>query len=72
MDKQAIIKAYTKAYQSKELALKQYGQGLTTWEEYMQEQYYAMGFKACMRKVEGITFDDVAACENFTVTLEKN
>lgn len=68
--KELTIKAYTKMVIEKQVADQLYHLGLMSWEDYMELAHKARGFRHCMR-LNDITYEEIEACENYVVTIEK-
>ena len=68
--KQSTIKAYTKMYIESKVAMQLYHLDLIAFEDYLELAHKARGFRQCMR-LNDITFEELEACENYTVDIEK-
>ena len=68
--KDETIKAYTKLCIEKQVADRLHGLGFVSFADYLEVINRAWGFRQCMR-LNDITFEEIEACENYTVDIEK-
>ena len=68
--KEATIKAYTKMYIEKLVASQLYQLSLGSYEDYLELAQKSRGFRQCML-LNSITYQEIEACENYTVDIEK-
>lgn len=69
--KEETLKAYTKLCIDRQIADQMQGLGLVPFCDYIELINKAWGFRQCMR-LNGITYEEIESCENYTVAIEKN
>ena len=68
--KEATLRAYTKLYIEKMVADRLQGLGLITFDDYLEFINKCWGFRECMR-LNDVTYEEIEACENYIVDIEK-
>ena len=68
--KEETIKAYTKLCIEKMVADRLQSLGLVSFGDHLELINRAWGFRQCMR-LNNITFEEIEACENYIVEIEK-
>ena len=68
--KEETLKAYTKLYIEKMVADRLQNLGLIPFSDYLELINKAWGFRHCMR-LNDITYEEIEACENYIVEIEK-
>jgi len=68
--KDEMIKAYTKMCIEKKVANQMQSLGFISFGDYLELIHKAWGFRQCMR-LSDISYEEIDACENYTVEIEK-
>ena len=68
--KEETLKAYTKLCIEKMVADRLQSLGLVSFSDHLELINRAWGFRQCMR-LNNITFEEIEACENYIVDIEK-
>jgi len=68
--KEETLKAYTKLCIEKMVADRLQGLGLISFCDYIELINKCWGFRHCMR-LNDISYEEIEACENYTVDIEK-
>jgi hypothetical protein len=68
--KEETLKVYTKLCIEKMVADRLQGLGLISFSDYLELINKCWGFRHCMR-LNNITYEEIEACENYIVEIEK-